>query len=99
MRPCTAFQQKIAKIGPSSNEGLKYRDIESVKFEHGKCCAHFFRGSIYILEPVCYEAEIGADSIIWELFANKSAECLNLRNSFITISSVQVFGSAWFEIS
>ena len=34
-----------------------------------------------------YEAEIAADSIIWELFAKKSAECLNLRNSFITISS------------
>ena len=34
-----------------------------------------------------YEAEIAADSIIWELFARKSAECLNLRNSFITISS------------
>ena len=33
-----------------------------------------------------YEAEIAADSIIWELFARKSAECLNLRNSFITIS-------------
>ena len=32
-------------------------------------------------------AEIVADSIIWELFAKKSAECLNLRNSFITISS------------
>ena len=35
-----------------------------------------------------YEAEILADSIIWELFAKKSAECLNLRNSFITISNV-----------
>ena len=35
-----------------------------------------------------YEAEIAADSIIWELFARKSAECLNLRNSFITISNV-----------
>ena len=34
-----------------------------------------------------YEAEIAADSIIWELFARKSAECLNLCNSFITISS------------
>ena len=34
-----------------------------------------------------YEAEIAANSIIWELFARKSAECLNLRNSFITISS------------
>ena len=33
-----------------------------------------------------YEAEIAADSIIWELFARKSAECLNLHNSFITIS-------------
>ena len=31
-----------------------------------------------------YEAEIAADSIIWELCARKSAECLNLRNSFIT---------------
>ena len=34
-----------------------------------------------------YEAEIAADSIIWELFARISAECLNLRNSSITISS------------
>ena len=34
-----------------------------------------------------YEAEIAADSVIWELIARKSAECLNLRNSFITISS------------
>ena len=34
-----------------------------------------------------YEAEIAADSIIWELCARKSAECLNLRNSFITIST------------
>ena len=51
-KPCTAFQQKIVKIGPSSNEGLKYRDIEIVTFEYGKCCAHFFRGSMYILEPV-----------------------------------------------
>jgi hypothetical protein len=34
-----------------------------------------------------YEAEIAADSIILEPFAKKSAECLNLRNSFITISS------------
>ena len=34
-----------------------------------------------------YEAEIAADSMIWELFAWKSAECLNLRNSFITIST------------
>ena len=33
-----------------------------------------------------YEAKIAADSIILELFAKKSAECLNLRNSFITIS-------------
>ena len=32
-----------------------------------------------------YEAEIAADSIIWELFAKRSAECLNLRNSIITI--------------
>ena len=28
-----------------------------------------------------------ADSIIWELFAGKSAEFLNLCNSFITISN------------
>ena len=27
-----------------------------------------------------YEAEIAADSRIWELFAKKSAECLNLCN-------------------
>ena len=33
-----------------------------------------------------YEADIAADSIIWELFAGKSAECF--ANSFITISSV-----------
>ena len=46
------------EIGPSSNEGLKYRDIESVKFECGKCCTHLFRGSIYIHEPVCYFAKI-----------------------------------------
>ena len=36
-----------------------------------------------------YEAEIAADSVIWELIARKSAECLNLRNSFITISTMQ----------
>ena len=35
---------------------------------------------------VTYGAEIAADSIIWELFAKKSAERINLRNSFITIS-------------
>ena len=35
-----------------------------------------------------YEAEIAADSIVWEQFARKSAECLNLPNSFITISSL-----------
>ena len=34
-----------------------------------------------------YEAEIVADLLIWELFAKKSAECLNLRNSFFTISN------------
>ena len=34
-----------------------------------------------------YEAEIAADSIILEPFARKSAEYLNLRNSFISISS------------
>ena len=33
-----------------------------------------------------YEDEIAVDSMIWELFAKKLAECLNLRNSFITIS-------------
>ena len=33
-----------------------------------------------------YEAEIATNSIILEPFAKKSAECLNLRNSFITIS-------------
>ena len=38
-----------------------------------------------------YEAEIAADSIIWELFARKSTECLNLRNSFITISRFLYF--------
>ena len=37
-----------------------------------------------------YEAEIAADSIIWELFARKSAECLNLCNSFITISKLSI---------
>jgi len=35
-----------------------------------------------------YEGEIAADSIIWELFAKKSAECFYLCNSFITISSL-----------
>ena len=36
-----------------------------------------------------YEAEIAADSIIWELFARKSAECLNLRSllSLVTYKS------------
>ena len=33
---------------------------------------------------VYYDAKI-----VWELFAKKSAECLNLRNSFITISSTR----------
>ena len=41
-----------------------------------------------------YEAEIAADSIIWELFARKSAECLNHRNSFITISRFPGSGRA-----
>ena len=45
--------KNIVKIGPSSNEGLKYRDIEIVKFESGPYCYHFFKGSIYILKPVC----------------------------------------------
>ena len=44
---------EIVKIGPSSNEGLKYRDIEIVKFESGPCCYHFFRGTIYIFKPLC----------------------------------------------
>ena len=35
-----------------------------------------------------YDARIAADSIIWELFARKSAECLYLRNWFTTISSL-----------
>ena len=43
---------KNVKIGPSSNEVLKYRDIEIVKFEFGPCCYHFLRGTIYILKPV-----------------------------------------------
>ena len=38
--PSTAFQQKIVKIGPSSNESLEYKDIEIVKFESGPCCYH-----------------------------------------------------------
>ena len=37
-----------------------------------------------------YEAEIAADLIIWELIARKSAECLNLCNSFITISTLNL---------
>ena len=40
-----------------------------------------------------YEAEIAAASIIGELFAKKSAECLNLRNSFITISNLERYNS------
>ena len=38
-----------------------------------------------------YEAEIAGDSIMWELFARKSAECLNLRNSLITIFSYYTY--------
>ena len=58
-------------------------------------CSNFeFEAIFYVIVSKCkwvsgvdtYEAEIAADSIIWELFARKSAECLNLRNSFITIS-------------
>ena len=41
----------------------------------------------WVTEIDTYEAEIAVDSIIWELFARKSTECLNLRNSFITISN------------
>ena len=37
------------EIGPSSNEGLKYRDIESVKFEYGK----FFSGVRYTYLNQC----------------------------------------------
>ena len=37
-----------------------------------------------------YEVEKIADSIIWELFSRKSAESLNLHNSFITISSLSL---------
>ena len=44
----------------------------------------------WVSEVVTYEAEIVADLIIWELFAKESAECLNLRNSFITISSMVI---------
>ena len=43
-----------------------------------------------------YEAEIAADSIIWELFAKKSAECLNLHNSFITISNSGILLSSYY---
>ena len=61
-------------------------------------CSNFEFEAIYIFYVIVYQckwvsgvdtykAEIAADSIIWELFARKSAECLNLRNSFITISS------------
>ena len=32
--------KSILKIGPSSNESLKYRDIAIVKFESGPCCPH-----------------------------------------------------------
>ena len=39
---------KNVKIGPSSNESLKYKDIEIVKFESGPCCSHFFRGTYHI---------------------------------------------------
>ena len=35
LRPCTAFQRRIVKIGPSSNESLKYRDTAIAKFESG----------------------------------------------------------------
>ena len=40
LRPCTAFQRRIAKIGPSSNESLKYREFAIVKFESGPWCSH-----------------------------------------------------------
>jgi hypothetical protein len=60
-------------------------------------CSNFEFKAVYIFYVIVfqckwvsgihpYEAEIAADSILWELFARKSAECLNLRNSFITIS-------------
>ena len=60
-----AFQQRVVKKGPSSNEGLKYRDIAIVKFESGPCCAHFLRGSIYILEPVCYAVTVAISKPIF----------------------------------
>ena len=43
-----------------------------------------------------YEAEIAAGSIIWDLFARKSVECLNLHNSFITVS---ILGIVWQNFS
>ena len=39
-----------------------------------------------------YEAEIAADSMIWELFARKSAEWMNLRNSFTYRQEVPALG-------
>ena len=37
--------------------------------------------------------------IIWELFAKKSADILSFRNSFITISSMNAFLLAMYEMS
>ena len=42
-----------------------------------------------------YEAEITADSIIWELFARKSAESLNLCNSLIISIWILPFRLFW----
>ena len=67
------------------------------------CCTYFERCSNFEYEAiynfyvivskwVCgvdtYKVEIGADSIIWEVFARKSVEYLKLCNSFITTSSL-----------
>ena len=48
----------------------------------------------WVSEVDTYEAEIAVDSIIWKLFARKSAKSLNLRNSFVTISSTYTYYSA-----
>ena len=40
LRPCTAFQRRIAKIGPSSNESLRYGESAIIKFGSGTCCPH-----------------------------------------------------------
>ena len=40
LRPCTAFQRRIAKIGPSSNESLRHGEFAIIKFGSGTCCPH-----------------------------------------------------------